>query len=34
MSFGDDLLDAIRRCVPIFLRLALGVAFLTAVGLR
>ena len=31
MSFGDDLLDAIRRCVPIFLRLALGVTFLNAV---
>jgi hypothetical protein len=34
MSFGDDLLDAIRRCIPIFLRLALGVTFLTAVADR
>jgi thiosulfate dehydrogenase (quinone) large subunit len=34
MSFGDDLLDAIRRCVPAFLRLALGVTFLTAVADR
>ena len=31
MSFGNDLLGAIRRCVPIFLRLALGVTFLNAV---
>jgi hypothetical protein len=29
MAFGNDLLDAIRRCVPILLRLALGVTFLT-----
>jgi len=34
MSFGDDLLDAIRRCVPIFLRVALGVTFSTAVADR
>lgn len=34
MSFGNDLLGAIRRCVPIFLRLALGVTFLTAVADR
>ena len=34
MSFDNDLLDAIRRCVPIFLRLALGVTFLTAVADR
>jgi len=34
MSCGDDLLGAIRRCVPIFLRLALGVTFLTAVADR
>jgi uncharacterized membrane protein YphA (DoxX/SURF4 family) len=34
MSFGDDLLDGIRRGVPIFLRLALGVTFLTAVADR
>jgi putative oxidoreductase len=34
MSFGSDRLDAIRRCVPILLRLALGVTFLTAVADR
>jgi len=34
MSCGDDLLGAIHRCVPIFLRLALGVTFLTAVADR
>jgi hypothetical protein len=34
MSFDDDLLGAIRRCVPIFLRLTLGVTFLTAAADR
>jgi uncharacterized membrane protein YphA (DoxX/SURF4 family) len=34
VSFGDDLFGAIRRLVPIFLRLALGVTFLTAVADR
>jgi uncharacterized membrane protein YphA (DoxX/SURF4 family) len=34
MSTGDDLLGAIHRCVPIFLRLTLGVTFLTAVADR
>jgi|GEM_PF-4088408 hypothetical protein len=34
MSLADDLLGTIRRSVPVFLRLALGVTFLTAVGDR
>ena len=34
MSLVDDLLGTIRRSVPVFLRLALGVTFLTAVGDR
>jgi thiosulfate dehydrogenase [quinone] large subunit len=34
MSFNDTLFGVIRRCVPIFLRLALGVTFLTAVADR
>jgi uncharacterized membrane protein YphA (DoxX/SURF4 family) len=34
MSLVDNLLGTIRRSVPVFLRLALGVTFLTAVGDR
>ena len=34
MSLADDLLGTIRRSVPVFLRLALGATFLTAVGDR
>jgi uncharacterized membrane protein YphA (DoxX/SURF4 family) len=34
MSLSDDLLGRIRRFVPVFLRLALGVTFLSAVGDR
>ena len=34
MSLGDNLLAWIRRFAPVFLRLALGVTFLSAVGDR
>ena len=34
MSLGDNLLAWVRRFVPVFLRLALGVTFLSAVGDR
>jgi uncharacterized membrane protein YphA (DoxX/SURF4 family) len=34
ISFGNDLLDVRRRCITIFLRLALGMTFLNAVGDR